>query len=106
MASFSFLILFIWILPLGPLVSLARGLSILLVLSKNQLLVLLVLCIVLFVSIGLIVLPLQLLLPAGSWPSCSLHQILHVVTCSWAPRMICRNGLSPLLYKACPPLKI
>jgi hypothetical protein len=54
MFPFSFLILLIWILPLGPLVSLARGLSILLILSKNQLLVLLILCIVFFVYIGLI----------------------------------------------------
>jgi hypothetical protein len=43
-----------WILPLGPLASLARGLSLLLILSKSQLLVLLILCIVFFVSIWLI----------------------------------------------------
>jgi hypothetical protein len=48
------MILLIWILPLGPLVSLAKGLSILLILSKNQLLVLVILCIVFFVSIWLI----------------------------------------------------
>jgi hypothetical protein len=54
MSPFSFLILLIWILPLGPLVSLAKSLSILLILSKNQLLVLLILCIVFFVSIWLI----------------------------------------------------
>jgi hypothetical protein len=40
MSPFSFLILLIWILHLGPLVSLARGLCILLFLLKNQLLVL------------------------------------------------------------------
>jgi hypothetical protein len=39
-SPFSFLSLLIWILPLGPLVSLARCLSILLIISKNQLLVL------------------------------------------------------------------
>ena len=54
MSPFSFLILLIWILSLCPLVSLAKGLSILLIFSKNQLLVLLILCIVLFVSIWLI----------------------------------------------------
>jgi hypothetical protein len=50
MSPVSFLVLLIRILPLGPLVSLA----ILLILSKNQLLVLLNLCIVFFVSIWLI----------------------------------------------------
>jgi hypothetical protein len=54
MPPFSFLILLIWILSLGFLVSLARGLSILLILSKNQLLVLLIICIVFFVSVWLI----------------------------------------------------
>jgi hypothetical protein len=39
MSLFSFLILLIRILSLCPLVSLAKGLSILLILSKNQLLV-------------------------------------------------------------------
>jgi hypothetical protein len=53
-SPFSFLILLIWILSLCPLVSLAKGLSILLIFSKNQLLVLLILCIVLFVSTWLI----------------------------------------------------
>ena len=42
-SPFSFLILLIWILSLCPLVSLAKGLSILLIFSKNQLLVLLTL---------------------------------------------------------------
>jgi hypothetical protein len=54
MFPFSFLILLIWILSLCPLVSFARGLSVLLIFSKNQLLVLQILCIVLFVSILLI----------------------------------------------------
>ena len=54
MSPFSFLILLIRILSLCPLVSLAKGLSILLIFSKNQLLVLLILCIVLFVSTWLI----------------------------------------------------
>ena len=54
MSPFSFLILLIWILSLYPLVRLAKGLSILLIFSKNQLLVLLILCIVLFVSTWLI----------------------------------------------------
>ena len=51
MSPFSFLILLIRILSLCPLVILAKGLPILLIFSKNQLLVLLVLDIVLFVSI-------------------------------------------------------
>ena len=54
MSPFSFLILLIWILSLCTLVSLAKGLSILLIFLKNQLLVLLILCIVLFVSTWLI----------------------------------------------------
>ena len=54
MSPFSFLILLIWILPLGPLFNLSRGLSILLILSKKQLLFLLILCNVLFDSIWLI----------------------------------------------------
>ena len=54
MSHFSFLNLLICILSLPPLVSLAKGLSILLISSKNQLLVWLLLCIVLFVSIWLI----------------------------------------------------
>jgi hypothetical protein len=54
MSPFSFLILQIWKLPLGPLVSLARGLSILLILSKSKHLVLLILCIVFFICIWLI----------------------------------------------------
>jgi hypothetical protein len=44
MSPFSFLILLIWILSLCSLVSLAKGLSILLIFSKNQILVLLILC--------------------------------------------------------------
>ena len=40
MASFSFLVLLIRMLSLCPLVSLAKGLCILLIFSKNQLLVL------------------------------------------------------------------
>jgi hypothetical protein len=54
MSSFSFLILLIRILSLCPLVTLAKSLSILLIFSKNQLLVWLILCIVLFVSSWLI----------------------------------------------------
>ena len=50
MSPFSFLILLIKMLSLCPLVSLANGLSILLIFSDNQLLVWLILCIVLFVS--------------------------------------------------------
>ena len=53
MPPFS-LILLIWILPLSPLHSLARGLSILLIFSKNQLLNLLFHCTVFFVSMWLI----------------------------------------------------
>jgi hypothetical protein len=54
MSPFSFLILFIRMLFLCTLVSLAKGFSILLIFSKNQLLVWLILCIVLFVSKWLI----------------------------------------------------
>ena len=53
-SPFLFLILFIWILSLCPLVSLAKGLSTLLIFSKNQLLDLLIICIVPFVSTWLI----------------------------------------------------
>jgi hypothetical protein len=53
-SPFLFLISLIWILFLCPLVSLAKGLSILLTFLKNQLLVLLILCVVLFVSPWLI----------------------------------------------------
>jgi hypothetical protein len=54
MSPFSFLILLIWILSLCTLDSLVKGFSILLVFSKNQLLVWLILYIVLFVSTWLI----------------------------------------------------
>jgi hypothetical protein len=54
MSPFSFLILLIRILPLCPLVSLDRGLSVLLIFSKNQHLVWLILWIILFVSPWLI----------------------------------------------------
>jgi hypothetical protein len=54
MSPFSFLILLIWVLYLFPLVSLAKFLSILLILSKNQLLVWLIFCIILLVSTWLI----------------------------------------------------
>ena len=54
MSPFSFLILLNRMLSLCRLVSLAKGLSILLIFSKNKLLVLLILCIVLFVSTSLI----------------------------------------------------
>jgi hypothetical protein len=53
-SPFSFLILLIWILSLCPLVSLAKDLSILLIFTRNQLLVLLILFIVLFVCTWLI----------------------------------------------------
>jgi hypothetical protein len=51
------MILLILKLSLCPLFSLAKGLSILLIFSKNQLLVLLILCIVLFGSTWLILDP-------------------------------------------------
>jgi hypothetical protein len=54
MSPFSFLILLIRVLSLYPLVSLDKGLSILLIFSKNQLLVWLILRIVLFLSNWLI----------------------------------------------------
>jgi hypothetical protein len=54
MSPFSFLILLIRIFSLCPLLSLAKGLSILLIFSKNQLLVWLSLCTVLFVYTWLI----------------------------------------------------
>jgi hypothetical protein len=54
MSPFSFLILLIGIMFLCPLVNLAKGLSILLIFSKNQLLVWLILRIVLFVCTWLV----------------------------------------------------
>ena len=54
MSPFSFLILLMRMLSLCPLVILAKGLSILLIFSKNQLLVWLILWIVLLVSTWLI----------------------------------------------------
>ena len=54
MTPFSFLILWIRILSLCPLVGLTKALSILLIFSKNQLLVCLILWIVLFVYTWLI----------------------------------------------------
>ena len=57
MSPYSFLILLIRILSLYLLVSLAKDLSTLLIFSKDQLLVLLILCIVLFVPICLISAP-------------------------------------------------
>ena len=53
-SPFSFLILLIWVLSLFCLISLARGLSILLIFSKNQLFVSLIFSMVFFVSISLI----------------------------------------------------
>jgi hypothetical protein len=53
MSPFSFFILLIWILSLCPVVTLAKGLFIVFVFSKNQFL-LFYLCIVIFVSIWLI----------------------------------------------------
>jgi hypothetical protein len=50
MSPFSFLILLIRLLSLCPLVSLAKGLSLLLIFSTNQLLVWMNVCIVLFAS--------------------------------------------------------
>jgi hypothetical protein len=54
MSPFSFLILLIMVLFLCPLISLAKDLSILLIFSKNQFLVWLILCIILYVSTLLI----------------------------------------------------
>jgi hypothetical protein len=48
MSPFSFLILLIRVLSLCPLVSLAKGLPILLILSKNQLCVCLFVCLFVF----------------------------------------------------------
>lgn len=53
-SPFSFLIWLIWILPLGHLVILATGSSMLFIISNNQVLVLLIHCLVLFVSILII----------------------------------------------------
>jgi hypothetical protein len=61
MSPFLFLILLIRMLSLCPLMSLAKGLSILLIFSKNQLLLWLILSIVLLVSTRLI-LPLSLII--------------------------------------------
>ena len=54
MSIFSLLILLIWIFSFCLLVSLDKDFSILLIFSKNQLFVSLILCIVLFISILLI----------------------------------------------------
>ena len=54
MSPFSFLVLLIRMMSRFPLVSLAKGLPIMLIFSNNQLLVWLILCIVLFVSTWLI----------------------------------------------------
>jgi len=54
MSPFSFLILLIWTHFLCPLVSLAKGISIFLIFSKNYLLFLFILCIVPFVSTSFI----------------------------------------------------
>jgi hypothetical protein len=53
-SSFSFPVLFIWVFSLFPLVSLAEGLSILLILLKSQHFVSLILCVVLLASVSLI----------------------------------------------------
>ena len=53
-SSFSFLILLIWFFSLFFLLSLSNGLSILYILSKNQLLVLLIFAMVSFVSFAFI----------------------------------------------------
>ena len=53
-SPFSFLILLIWVLSLFFLISLAKGLSILLMFSKNQLFVSLIFSMVFFISISLI----------------------------------------------------
>jgi hypothetical protein len=89
-SCFSFLILLIWILPLCPLVSLANDLSNLLIFSKDQLLVLLLLYIVLFFSTWLILVP-SLIIPClllllGVFSSfcsrafrCDVNLLLHAV---------------------------
>ena len=53
-SPFSFLMLSIWVLSLFFLLSLAKGLSILFIFSKNQLLVSLIFAIVFFVSVSFI----------------------------------------------------
>ena len=53
-SPFSFLILLIWVLSLFSLMSLANGLSILFIFSKNLLLVLLICAIVYFISFSFI----------------------------------------------------
>ena len=53
-SPFSFLTLLIWVLSLFFLISLVKGLSILLIFSKNQLFVSLIFSMVFFVSISLI----------------------------------------------------
>ena len=61
-SPFSLLILLIWRLSLYLLFSFAKELSILLIFSKNQLFVLLILCIVLYVSAQSLTLSSHLLL--------------------------------------------
>ena len=53
-SPFSFLILLIWVFSLSFLMSLANGLSILFIFSKNQLLVLVIFAIASFISFSLI----------------------------------------------------
>ena len=87
-SPFSFLILLIWILCLCPLVNLTMGLSIFLIFSKNQLLVFLILCIVLFVSTWLF-LALSLII--------SCHLLLLGVFASFYPRNF-RYAVKFLVY--------
>jgi hypothetical protein len=88
MSPFSFLILLIRILSLYPLISMAKGLSILLIFSKNQLLVWVILCIVLFVYIWLI-----------SALSLSIFSCLHFLSefASFHSRA-CRYPVNLLMY--------
>ena len=94
-SPFYFLILLIWVLSLCPLVSLDKGLSILLIFSKNQLLVWLILWIVLFVSNWLI-LALNLVISCclNSWVYLLLF-VLHLsdVLSSW------KCMLSPVSFR-------
>ena len=91
MSPFSFLILLIRILSLCPLVSLAKGLSILLIFPKNQLLVWLILWIVLLVSTWVIS-PLSLII------SCLLLLLCEFASFSSRPFRCVVKLKSSVLY--------
>jgi hypothetical protein len=82
MASFSSLILLTWVFSLLHFVMLARDLLILLIFSKNQLFVSLILCVVCLLLISLISAPIFIslhLLALGLIHSCFSRSIRHII---------------------------